>query len=197
MTYIRRSPIWPDPRVKPPFGAVEVSQEWVDLGLTDAWIANVAPAFNLRTRTFPTLHQAPLVVSLGGSSWSFDGATSSRKVDVSLNAYTDGTGYSVWVRCLTRTGGFTNPLDSDNTSAVRMFQLRFDNAGQLQFIVFNTGVSAFTATGGTTVTNRVDTLAGSVAAGGAVTLYQKAHAGLFGDAPSANSTEEVEMPERG
>lgn len=77
MAYIRRSPIWPDPRVKPPFGAAEIN--WghpLARGLVGCWLFNEGggPPTNLAQQRPSPLTSGPTwVPTVAGIGMDFSG----------------------------------------------------------------------------------------------------------------------------
>ena len=155
-------------QTKPPLGAQINYGHPLANGLVDCWLlgeSSNAQTVNQKTGKVSTSGSVPPARgSIDGMARVFNGATSSRSLDNTVQALPDGTDYTVWARCIPTVGGvLQSPLDSDDQAGVRMFQLRFNASNQFEFVAFNTAISAFTATSSTTMQlNRVASIAGSV-----------------------------------
>ena len=185
---------------KPPFGSVQVN--WghpLAAGLTDYWLLaeGAGQAVNLVTDVRSTSTAIPPgVVGPGGMSRSFDGGTSNRFLDGRVRQYGNGINYSVWCRCRATAGdAFQNPLDSDDGASLRVFQLRFSNTNQYNFITFNTGGGNSNASGGTLTLN-VDTSLSGTANADLATVYQDGiaqHTSSFGAGTLASNNDTIRI----
>jgi len=122
-------------------------------GLVDLWLPSESffPR-NLVTAQLGTSTAVPPTgYSHGGRSWLFDGSTSSRFIDNTVQTRPTGEDYTLWCFCfptatMVDTGYGEAMLDSDDGASNRRFEfpLFFTTAGAY-LSIFNTGGSQFTA----------------------------------------------------
>jgi len=137
-------------------------------GLVDCWMLgeqSLSQARNALTGQSSTSTIIPPASgSLMGLSRVFDGATSNRFLDNSVQVLSNGTDYTVWCYFIpTAIGAIMSLVDSDDNLTERMFQLRTNASNQFEFIAFNTVGSSFSATSSITFfQGKPNTLAGTV-----------------------------------
>ena len=174
-----RSLLWPDPRVKPPFGAAEVDFTHPMAGAVRGfWPLNEGGGLplNLATGQLGTVVTTRPVWtgSQAGHGLLCDGSSSKRAVDYTVSGLTNGTPFTVWVLCAPDSFvDVRNAMSSDFGSQPRFFQLRLgQTTGVYSFIPFNTAGTPFTASGGAATLGVLISLAGTITAAKAVTVWK-------------------------
>lgn len=171
---MRRSSIWSDPRVKPPYGSVEI--DWshsLARGLVACALLNESGGTG-----YDRVSGQVLIPSSSPPAWksSVQGAAFNFPNDATVYSdipagWVTPVAYSVWgIGVRAASGVIQNMLDHDDAASgtTRFWQLRMTNADNGQVIVFDTGPN--TVTGVTTFLTGPMSLGFSAIAGGQIQL---------------------------
>jgi hypothetical protein len=125
--YIKRSPLWPDPRVKPPFGAAEIDRAHPLAPDMMAYLCNegAGPLHNLckgGEATTPT-GGATWTSALVGPVKTYDGST---QYDTITNRWRGASDYAIVVRARRASGFVLVSLDETNAEA----RFQYDPGGE-------------------------------------------------------------------
>lgn len=149
MVYIRRSPVWPDPRVKPPFGAVEVDRAH-PLAQSLAWYygfqEGAGPAVDLITGFRFSTGSHTWKPTVKGIAASFDGTSDGFNADDLGSSYT--LPYSIAALAIPFSVSATAAnITSGGIGGLYSWQLRRDTA-QWSFYHADTGDNLASEPGG-------------------------------------------------
>src|SRR5262245_15562923 len=177
----RRSLLWPDPRVKPPFGAVEIDGgHRLALGLVDLWIFNEGGglAANLAKphRALRPTGSPSWLAGAEGAAVNFTGGSDYFSAPESNDADYIGDITLVW-RGVARGTSRWQQLLSKNTSASTNNPFEFRNQFSANLVLdrADSGVSEWATTGNPIVSDVLKTYAVThVAGSGNATFYGNA-----------------------